>query len=233
MRYEGVIKNWNAERGFGFITSDQIRGDVFVHVKALGEFRGAMAPNTRVTFLLENAPQGKRRATQVLLVESASALKLELKGRSNFRAVQPKAVPETAPLPRPRPRLTTNQGAARWNVGNLLTIPAFLVCFLAIDTAGTLPDWTIWAYLSVSAMTFVIYAVDKASAKLRSQRVSEATLHLLSLLGGWPGAILAQELLRHKSAKQEFRAMFWCTVVVNMGILIWLASSLNPLTTSQ
>ena len=42
------------------------------------------------------------------------------------------------------------------------------------------------------------------------------------LLGGWPGALIAQQTLRHKSRKASFRAVFWLTVLVNCGLFIWL-----------
>ena len=44
------------------------------------------------------------------------------------------------------------------------------------------------------------------------------TLHGLSLIGGWPGALIAQQVLRHKSRKEEFRFVFWLTVVINVGV---------------
>jgi hypothetical protein len=51
---------------------------------------------------------------------------------------------------------------------------------------------------------------------------SESTLHVLALVGGWPGALIAQNRLRHKSKKQPFRAVFWATVVMNCAAFIWL-----------
>jgi hypothetical protein len=48
-----------------------------------------------------------------------------------------------------------------------------------------------------------------------------STLHLLALLGGCPGAALAQQVLRHKSSKQDFRVIFWFTVVINLAVLGW------------
>jgi hypothetical protein len=34
MRFEGLLKNWNDERGFGFIEPLQGGEDIFVHIKA-------------------------------------------------------------------------------------------------------------------------------------------------------------------------------------------------------
>ena len=71
-------------------------------------------------------------------------------------------------------------------------------------------------YVGLSVITFVAYAIDKSAARRRGPRTPERTLHLLSLAGGWPGALLAQRWLRHKSAKTSFRRVFWVTVAVNV-----------------
>ena len=76
----------------------------------------------------------------------------------------------------------------------------------------------------MSLVTFVVYARDKAAARDRRWRVAESTLHPLALVGGWPGALLAQEVLRHKTVKASFRATFWCTVVANLVLLAALCS---------
>jgi len=47
------------------------------------------------------------------------------------------------------------------------------------------------------------------------------TLTLNILAGGWPGALVAQEKLRHKTRKQPFRFIFWVTVLMNCGAFIW------------
>ena len=80
-------------------------------------------------------------------------------------------------------------------------------------------------YLCVSAITFVIYAIDKLAAKNNSQRTSENTLHILGLVGGWPGAIFAQKILRHKSKKEAFQTTFWVTVILNFLAVVWLLFS--------
>jgi uncharacterized membrane protein YsdA (DUF1294 family) len=67
-----------------------------------------------------------------------------------------------------------------------------------------------------------MYALDKSAAKNGAWRTQESTLHLLSLAGGWPGALIAQQKLRHKSKKQTFRAVFWVTVLLNCGAFAWL-----------
>jgi uncharacterized membrane protein YsdA (DUF1294 family) len=77
-------------------------------------------------------------------------------------------------------------------------------------------------YLTTSVLTFLAYAFDKSAAQNGRWRTPENTLHLFSLVGGWPGALVAQRLLRHKSRKQSFQFVFWGTVVANCTILGWL-----------
>ena len=77
-------------------------------------------------------------------------------------------------------------------------------------------------YLVLSVFTYLMFAWDKQAAKNGSWRTSENTLHMLSLLGGWPGALLAQFQLRHKSRKQPFKFILWVTILLNIGGFVWL-----------
>jgi uncharacterized membrane protein YsdA (DUF1294 family)/cold shock CspA family protein len=72
-----------------------------------------------------------------------------------------------------------------------------------------------WIVL-VSVVTFLTYRADKQKAQQGAWRTPESTLHLLALMGGWSGALLAQQVLRHKSKKVEFLTVFWATVAVNL-----------------
>jgi len=99
----------------------------------------------------------------------------------------------------------------------LFLIVVGLSCFLA-----ELPLVVLGAYLLVSMITFIAYAIDKAAAQAGRWRTAEASLHLLALLGGWPGALLAQQTLRHKSKKGSFRVTLWFTVLLNCAGLVWL-----------
>ena len=67
----------------------------------------------------------------------------------------------------------------------------------------------------------IVYAADKSAARRHEWRTPERTLHLLALVGGWPGALVAQTVFRHKSRKTSFRIVFWTTVALNCGALAW------------
>jgi len=90
--------------------------------------------------------------------------------------------------------------------------------------AGNLPLILLTWYLTACVITFTAYALDKSAARRGRWRTRESTLHLLSLAGGWPGALVAQQWLRHKSSKQSFLRVFRVTVLLNCAALGWLFS---------
>lgn len=80
-------------------------------------------------------------------------------------------------------------------------------------------------YAVLSVVTFVVFAHDKRAAKRGRRRVPERTLHALELACGWPGAILAMRLLRHKSAKRPYRAVLMAIITIHViawGALAWI-----------
>lgn len=102
-------------------------------------------------------------------------------------------------------------------------IPVLFIAIVGISAlTNNIPFLVLPFYLAVSLLTFILYAVDKSAAQKGLWRTKESTLHLFSLAGGWPGGMIAQQTLRHKSKKQTFRAVFWGTVLLNSGIFIWL-----------
>ena len=197
MQFDGTLKSWNDERGFGFIEPDQGGQDIFVHIKALKNLRARPEAGQRLSFEIELGPQGKKRAFNVKPLR-----------------VTRKDLPASA----------RREGPAQWGTASLFAIPALLVVVLLGYLWGHPPRGALRAYLVVSALTFVAYALDKSAARRGSWRTAESTLHMLALIGGWPGALVAQQVLRHKSSKAEFRAVFWITVVLNIAGLVLLAS---------
>jgi len=117
-----------------------------------------------------------------------------------------------------------SQTAGRRGSGSVpLMVASLFVLFVIVETlAGRLPPAIIAVYGSVSAVTFLFYWVDKSAAQHGHWRTQESSLLLLGLAGGWPGAVVAQRSLRHKSRKESFQAAFWVTVVMNSVALGWL-----------
>lgn len=83
-------------------------------------------------------------------------------------------------------------------------------------------------YPVLGLITYGVYAHDKRQAQAGEFRVPEATLHLLELLGGWFGGYIAQETLRHKTAKDSYQATFWGIVLLHgVGWALWLIATIK------
>jgi len=100
----------------------------------------------------------------------------------------------------------------------------FFVFLLSAAAGGKLP-WAMPLWVAaLSVLTFIAYRSDKAAATRGEWRMPEQTLHMLSLAGGWPGALIAQRWLRHKSTKTSFLIVFFLTVALNLAVVAWLHS---------
>jgi uncharacterized membrane protein YsdA (DUF1294 family) len=55
--------------------------------------------------------------------------------------------------------------------------------------------------------------------------VPESSLHLIELLGGWPGAYLAQQTMRHKTVKASYQVVYWLIVLLHVATAtLWLVA---------
>ncbi len=111
----------------------------------------------------------------------------------------------------------------------LLMVMLFFTGLLLTLWLNKLPTYIALGYLTLSIFTYLSYWLDKRKAQSGSWRTPESTLQLLSLLGGWPGALLAQRYLRHKSQKKSFLWQFWLTVVLNVFALLYISQQLTSL----
>lgn len=125
--------------------------------------------------------------------------------RTASRGSSGRAVRGDRDLARPLP------AALSWGV--LLGFAALLAGALLL---AAVPWWVAGWYAAWSIVAFASYGVDKAAAKRSAGRVPERTLHLVDLAGGWPGALVAQQVFRHKTRKRSFRRVFWAGVALNV-----------------
>lgn len=107
----------------------------------------------------------------------------------------------------------------------------FIIFVIICGVFGRIQLWVLGLYIAMSLITYFAYAIDKNAAQNGERRTPEDTLHLLSLFCGWPGAIFAQQKLRHKSKKESFRTGFWFTVTTNVigFFLLTTPSSFNAI----
>ncbi|MGB5065665.1 MAG: cold shock and DUF1294 domain-containing protein [Candidatus Competibacter sp.] len=107
-----------------------------------------------------------------------------------------------------------------FNLSFLGPITFFAILFwMAIK--DIIPLWILIVYVSASFLTLLEYAFDKHKARQRKWRTSEAMLHALELLGGWPGALIAQRIFRHKNRKIAFQISFWMIVLIHLSFWVW------------
>ena len=75
------------------------------------------------------------------------------------------------------------------------------------------------AYTVASLVAFGLYWYDKQQARTGQWRTPENVLHGVELLGGWPGALVAQQVFRHKTRKVSYQVFFWLIVALHQ--VIW------------
>lgn len=113
------------------------------------------------------------------------------------------------------------------SVAGYLAVAFFVpVVFLEIAFWG-MPVWVVAVYVGLSLASVLLYWQDKRAAASGSWRVRETDLHLLGLLGGWPGAVVAQNIFRHKTKKASFARFFWITVMLNVLLFAAIGAMLR------
>ena len=211
-RFSGTLTSWNDERGFGFISPAEGTERVFVHIKAFPPGPSRPQLGTELTFTVEHTADGKNR-------NRATATRVQPvgQGRPAGRAQRSQRSQRTQ-RSQGAPRSTPQRGRSRRKTASVdyVMVIVFVAGYLVVNALWPLPLWVAGLYLGANIVTFVVYAVDKSAATNGRWRTSENTLHLLSVIGGWPGAIIAQQTLRHKTKKASFRSVFWVTVLLNV-----------------
>lgn len=218
MNKTGKVIRWEAGRGFGFIEGTADTQDVFFHVK---DVQRGWTPQVGQVVRYELVHVGGKgpRAVAVQGLAPRSTGRVPASNHAPMRGRARVASPASAPRdPWLRPIL--------W---------AALLWAAVLGWASAtqrLPAWVVPAWLGLNVWTFVVYWRDKWAAQRGQWRTPENSLHLWSLLGGWPGARIAQQILRHKSRKEAFQTTYWATLVVHVvavgGLLFGQAQRLLP-----
>ena len=230
MPKQGTVVRWNAERAFGFIRSPGSAADVFFHVR---DYRGATPPREGLAVVFEEI-RGGDKGPRATAVQAAGAQGAPA-GNHGSQARGARR-PETTRAGRSTARTETSAGTRR-NTTPVAPAGAALAYGLMLAWAALvawavwtrhLPLWSVAALAGLNLATLWLYAADKNAARRGQWRIAEKQLHLLSLLGGWPAAWLAQQNMRHKSSKTAFRAVYWATIVLHCaalaGFLHWVGA---------
>ncbi|MGE8561611.1 MAG: DUF1294 domain-containing protein [Acinetobacter sp.] len=205
MRDQGRLVEWFDEKGYGFIQpNDSSKDRVFLHIKDFARQgpRPIVGCALEYTVLLDG--EGRFRAQQVMYLKASQTQKI---------------------LPKPK----NVKGQPQKLKPMQIACSAYILALAVFTISGLLNGLALLFIVMMNVLTYWMYAQDKEAALLGNRRVPEQTLHILSFLGGWPTAWLAQEKLRHKTQKQPFRKIYFCTIALNILLILWLISPLNVL----
>ena len=206
-RQQGQIKKWQEDKGFGFIETEAGE-QVFFH---MSEFKARRRPTLgeAVVFSVGRDNQGRMQAKQVQelgFVQQQMAQKnQQIRQRNQERSAQ-----------------------ADFEAGQkkrLFVGVGFYMVLILLAVMDKLSWLVVGWYIALGLITYLMYAKDKAAAQIGEWRTPESTLHLLSTLGGWVGAMVAQTYLRHKSQKADFRMTYYLTVLINMAGLLFVLTN--------
>lgn len=209
MRYQGKLIEWHDDKGYGFIQpvgQHATEQKIFLHIRSFARRGPRPLPGAWLEYEVIQDGKGRLNAQRVRYV------------RPQHSVSTPAATPAAnATLKKSAFNRPVHQ---HWRGGLITLYSAFII---ALQWTQQLPHWFMILPLLLSGLAYWLYAVDKKAAQQGSQRIAEKNLHLLALLGGWPGALLAQQTLRHKSAKVKFLQLFWATVILNWVLLFMVS----------
>ncbi len=203
-KHQGHIEKWQEDKGFGFITAESGES-VFFHVS---EFKAPRSPSIgdKVVFVIGQDNQGRLQARQV----------------QELAFVQQKMAQKNQQIRKRNSQKTQQAEFAEGQNKRAFLGVGFYGVLILLAFTGELSWLVVGWYVALGLITYVMYAKDKAAAQNGQWRTSEMTLHILSALGGWVGALVAQTYLRHKSQKPEFRMAYYLTVVINLAGLLFI-----------
>ena len=220
MEQRGTLKSWNDQKGFGFIRPEQGGEDVFAHISAVhGERRPLVGD--RVLYVTGRDPQGRLRAEHLRLDAPLTLDQPAIRQRPSSQRQKSER--------QDRPRVTARAAgkpARQLVAGNTQRLPLAGAVRAALPAAaGGQPPapgavLPLAIYALVSLLTFFLYWRDKHSALKDHWRTPETTLHFFELAGGWPGALVAQQVFRHKTRKLSYQLTFWLIVVLHQAFWI-------------
>lgn len=200
--HSGKLAKWKDERGFGFIQPADGSQEVFLHISEVKDATRRPQENDTIYYHCVVDSDGKVRACKAFILGA-------------------------------RNKSTSLSNGTKWPKTKTSGFPIVEVILLSLLPLVGAVHFT-WMthnpvplvlYPVVSFVTYALYVDDKSRAKQKNWRISEKTLHLSEIAGGWMGGFIAQRMLHHKNRKESYQVEFWAIVIVHyIGWLFWLFS---------
>jgi uncharacterized membrane protein YsdA (DUF1294 family)/cold shock CspA family protein len=237
--YEGIIKSWKEDKGFGFIQPNGGGKDIFIHIRDLKHSNYQPQQGDDICYKAVVDKDGKMRAYDAFIKGQeispqyrkksfkTNQLQEQNKRREYRLGTLPILVIAMIPFAFSALLIAQPNLASGWSLETIcntaigsLTQKAqgcniYKKLHIPTSTRKFIPFF-IYFFLSLS--TFIAYAMDKIKAHSNEWRISEKTLHWLEFLGGWPGALIAQRVIQHKNKKTSFQVVFWVIVIIHTAI---------------
>lgn len=207
---KGQLVAWQDDRGFGFIKPEDGSEDVFLHISALSADRSPQIGD--VIFYKRTAGKDGKARASIARIETTQLPAVNVSLPLDRR--QPSSARVARSTPQPAAQTSTLIEALI-----LSALPLLGAIRFALTNANLTP---LLLYVGMSAVTFGLYAADKSFAEQGKRRISERSLHLCELLGGWIGAYVAQRTIRHKISKRSYQLVF--RSIVALHIAVWIDS---------
>lgn len=207
MRDQGRLVEWHDEKGYGFIQpNDTNKARVFLHIKEFSRPGPRPIVGCALDYQVALDGQGRYRATQVVYLKASQTQKNVV---NNVKVFKTKDIQVKSPM--------------------VIVIVIYIVVLGILAAIGRLPALLPIFLILMNVVCYWFYSQDKEAAQLGNRRVPEQTLHVLSFLGGWPAAWLAQQRLRHKTQKASFLRIYRLTIIFHVLLLLWLISPFNAM----
>ena len=200
MPEQGRLTDWNDDRGFGYIKPLDGGPTVFVHISEFPRDQRRPQVTDLLRYEVSLDDRGRTRATSVSFLSAARGA-----SQTHFSSG------------------SSASGSVAVGISAL-----FLVFVTGLAAIGRIPGLIPLVYVVMSVIAFGAYGIDKRAAQANDRRTGEGTLIGLGLFGGWPGALIARQVYRHKTRKQPFVAIFWGSIAMNVAALFWYAA-ISPL----
>ncbi|MBU2115160.1 MAG: cold shock domain-containing protein [Gammaproteobacteria bacterium] len=203
MQLSGTVVFWRDDKGFGFVKCDQSQQQLFFHIRDQVAGNARPKPGDVLHFTQGKDKRGRPLASQWRFAD-------DKKASSSKKAT---------------PVCSDPEAISQASQFSLLFRITFLAAVVLALMFGKLLYVLPLLYIEASLMTYWLYKTDKEAAIARhGNRLAEESLQLYALIGGWPGAYIAQQQLAHKRSKVSFRREFGFVILGNAMLVSWLLS---------